>query len=298
MALGRGRSLRAEPPEGESEQTLPRRPLGRTGFQATIFGLGCFPLGGIPDDDQAVEVIVKALDAGCNVLDTAPSYARGRGETRVGKAIKGRPRSEIFLATKTHTRTADDARRDLEASLGRLGVDRVDLIQVHAVSDAADLDRVLGRGGPIPALVKAREEGTVRFIGVTGHADPIVMRTAVERWPFDAIMLPLNCVDPHHLSFEKETLPTAVRKGLARMAMKVFASGNLVEKGIDAESCLRYVYGLDVSTVLVGCRTLAEVDLAVRVARENATLDAKEKAALLQRTMPFKGKGVEWYKRA
>jgi predicted aldo/keto reductase-like oxidoreductase len=210
-----------------------------------------------------------------------------------------RPGQQVFLATKTHTRTAADARRDLEGSLRRLGRERIDLVQVHAVTDDADLDRVLAAGGPVEALVRAREEGLLRFVGVTGHADPAVMARTFERFAFDAILFPLNAVDLHHeLAFERTTLPSAVAKGLGRVAMKAFASGNLLERGIDAEPCLRYVYGLDVATVIVGCRTAAEVSLATRVAREAKPLSAEERAALLERTKPHRGRGVEWYKRA
>lgn len=296
-ALGLARTLPAATAKDETPP-LPRRPLGRTGRQATLFGLGCFPLGGVQDDDAATKVVLRALDLGCNYLDTAPSYANGRSEKIVGRALRERPNAKVFLATKTHTRTADEARRDLEGSLKRLGVETIDLVQIHAVTDPPDLERALDAKGPLQALAKAKEEGLLRFVGVTGHADPAVMRKTFERWPFDSILLPLNCVDPHHLSFEKETLPAAVKKGLARIAMKAFASGTLTEKGVDATACLRYVYGLDVSTVIVGCRTVAEVDHAVAVARKNKPLTAEEKAALLRRTLPLRGKDVEWYKRA
>jgi aryl-alcohol dehydrogenase-like predicted oxidoreductase len=299
---------RAAPDEGAgrpSERALPRRPFGKTGFESTLFGLGCFPLGKLPDEDEAVGIVLRALDAGCNYLDTAPSYARS--EKRVGLALRDRPDAEVFVATKTHTRTEGEARKDLETSLERLRVERVDMVQVHAVSDRADLQRVLQPGGPLTALVKARDEGLLRFIGVTGHYDPVVMREAIAAWAFDSLLFPLNCVDPHGdpddphdphaLSFLHTTLPAAVENGLARVAMKIFASGNLVERGIDAETCLRYVLGLDVSTAVLGCRSVAEVDLAVRVTRAAQHLDAQEEKTLLLSTARHTGAAVEWYKR-
>lgn len=299
--LGVAGAAFAEEPEraAEAEKPLPRRPLGKTGFEVTLFGLGCFPLGGLPDEDVAVRVIVRAFDAGCNYLDTAPSYGRrAAGEQRVAKALKLRPDHEVFLATKTHTRTAEDARRDLLESLLRLGREKIDLVQVHAVKDAADLKRVCADGGPLEALVAARKEGLVRHVGVTGHYDPSVMREACKRPEFAAVLFPVNCVDVHFRSFEKEMLPTAVEKGLGRVAMKAFAGGNLVKKGVAPEACLRYVYGLDVSTVVVGCRTVEEVDLAARLAREDRPLDAEAREALLRETQPHRGTRVEWYKRA
>jgi aryl-alcohol dehydrogenase-like predicted oxidoreductase len=290
--------LCADPPAAPAPPSMPLRAFGRTGLKVSVFGLGCFPLGGLPDEAKGVEVVRHALARGCTYLDTAPSYANGASERRVGAAVKGRARGSYFLATKTHTRTARDARADLEGSLKRLGVERIDLVQVHAVGDEADLERALAADGPLAALAKAREEKLLRFVGVTGHMDPKVMRAAVERYDFDALLFPLNCVDPHHLSFVKETLPAAVAKGLARVAMKVLASGKLPTLGIEPADCLRYAYGLDVSTAVVGCSSPEHVDLAARIAVEDRRLTPAEEASLLERTRPHKGRGTEWYKRA
>jgi predicted aldo/keto reductase-like oxidoreductase len=292
----RSRAVLAAPEEEAAPvATLPRRPLGKTGFRATVFGLGCFPLGKVPEEDAAIAVVKRALEAGCNYLDTAPSY--GRSEERVGQALKGCPRDRVFLSTKTHTRTAAEARRDLEGSLRRLGVERIDMVQVHAITDADDFARVREKGGVLAELEKARGEGLVRFVGATGHFDPEVMKTVATSELFDAVLFPLNCVDVHHLSFVKTTLPAAAASGVARIAMKVFASGNLVARGVDPSLCLRFTYGLDVSTAIVGCQTVEEVDLAVRVARENRPLAPDEERALFALTEPHQGKAVEWYKR-
>jgi hypothetical protein len=289
-ALG---SARADPPA----PAMPRRAFGKTGLSVSVFGLGCFPVGGIADDAEAVALVRHALDQGCTYLDTAPSYSDGVSERRVGAAIKGRPRESFVLATKTHTRTERDARRDLERSLERLGVQQIDLVQVHAVSDAADLERALAPEGPLAALKKAREEKLVRFLGVTGHQQPAVLKAAIERFEFDALLFPLNCVDVHHASFVTGTLPTAVTRGLGRVAMKVFASGKLPQLGISAADCLRYAYGLDVATAIVGCSNREQVDLAASVAREARRLSADEERALHERTKPHQGTGTEWYKR-
>lgn len=314
-ALGPLATARAD--ERPRPVPLPLRPFGKTGRSVTLFGLGCYPLGALRDEDEAVQVVLRALRAGCTYLDTAPSYADGASERRVGRALELFRRRKTFagpgplVATKTHTRTRDAAWRDLEGSLRRLGVDSVDLLQIHAVKDRADLEVALDpKRGPLAALLEAREQKLVRWLGVTGHWDPRVMRSSFERFEFDAVLFPLNCVDPHYvtkgadgarpeaLSFVSQTLPAAAKKGLARVAMKVFASGRLTKGGIDPAACLRYTYGLDVSTLVVGCQSLAEVDLAVRVARENQPLGAEEQKALLTRTRPLRGKSTEWYKRA
>ncbi len=287
---------------------MPMRTFGKTDCKVSLFGLGCYPLGALRDPDEGSALVVRALDGGCNYIDTAPSYKNGNSERRVGNALRQRKRSDVFLATKTLERTADGARRELEQSLKRLKVDAVDLIQIHAVRTESDLARVLDlKRGPLPGLLKAKEEKLVRFIGVTGHTDPTVMRKTFEGWGFDSILFPLNCVDPNHrtktdpperLSFVEETLPAAVKNGLARVAMKVFASGRLPKKGISAEQCLRYTYGLDIATCTVGCKTEAEVDLALGVAKAFKPLSAEASKALVESTRPYRGKSTEWYKRA
>ena len=171
---------------------------------------------------------------------------------------------------------------------------------------AADLASVLAPEGPLVALRRAKDEGLVKFVGVTGHEDPQVMKAAIESDAFDSVLIPLNPVDLHWASFVDGTLPTAVAKGIARVGMKVFASGRLVRtaggkaKGLSAEDCLRFAYGLDVSSAIVGCSTIAEVDEAVRVAAEAKPLDASARAALIADAKRFTGNsgaGVEWYKR-
>ena len=290
-----GRRLGAE----DERPAMPTRPFGRTGRTVGVFGLGCFPLGSLASERDAVDVVLAALEAGCTYLDTAPTYRRGVSERRVGLALKawGR-RDSITLATKSTERTPEGVRRDLEGSLERLGVSYVDVAQVHALKDEEDLQRVLDlEGGPLSALRQAREEGLVKHIGVTGHADPAVMAAALRGHAFDSILMPLNCVDPHRHSFIQTTLPVAVEQGIARMGMKVFASGELVKRGVSAEACLRYAYGLDVSTAVVGCASQDEVALAARVAREDRPLDEEARARLLRETAAHQGKPVEWYKR-
>jgi aryl-alcohol dehydrogenase-like predicted oxidoreductase len=279
---------------------MPTRPFGSTGRRTSVFGLGTFYLGVAASDADAARVVHRALEHGCTYFDTAPSYMGGTSERRLGLALEGN-RDAVFLATKTLERTAAAARADLEQSLRRLRTDHVDLVQVHCVRTAADLDVVLGGDGPLPALLEAKRKGLVRFVGVTGHEDPAVMRAAVERWPWDSVLLPLNPVDPHRLSFLEEVLPVAAKRGLARVGMKVFASGRLVGPGgLRAEECLRFAFGLDVACAIVGCADVEQVDVAARVAREAAALPDDERKALVARAKPFSGKtgrGVEWYKR-
>jgi aryl-alcohol dehydrogenase-like predicted oxidoreductase len=284
----------AEPP------AMPTRPFGATGRDVSVFGLGSFYVGAAASDEEGKRIVLRALDLGCTYVDTAPSYVGGASERRVGLALERR-RDAVFLSTKTLERTRAAARTDLEESLRRLRTDHVDLVQVHCVRTSADLDAVLGPNGPLPALLEAKQKGQVRFVGVTGHEDPAVMRAAIERFSWDSVLLPLNPVDPHRLSFLEGALPAAAAKGIARVGMKVFASGRLVSGtgALRAEECLRFAYGLDVSCAIVGCSTVEQVEVAARAASQ-PPLSAEETKDLVARARAFsgkKGRGVEWYKR-
>lgn len=308
IAAGAGAALSARAladPVASKKPALVTRPFGKTGRTVTSFGLGCFYVGGVSTDVEGAAVVRRALDAGCTYFDTAPSYHGGVSERRVGQALEGR-RDGVFLSTKTLERGGPGARRELEASLKRLRTDHVDLIQLHAVNDQAALNAVFAKNGALEGLRRAKEDGLAKFIGITGHADPKLMKAAIETGVFDSVLLPFNPVDPHWASFIEGTLPAAVKLGIARVGMKVFASGKLVQDAngvarLSAEDCLRFAYGLDVSTSIVGCGSIAEVDLAVKVAAEAKPLDAAAREALVKSARRFSGSdparnGVEWYK--
>jgi aryl-alcohol dehydrogenase-like predicted oxidoreductase len=239
---------------------LPCRTLGHTGRTVTLFGLG--GEGVLRTDGkgaEAVRVIQRALDQGVNYFDTAPAYASSRDY--YGAAL-GERRRDIFLASKTHDRTRDGSLRLLDDSLRRLRTDYLDLWQLHDLRTADDLDRIFARGGALEALLQARSERRVRFLGVTGHHDPAVLLEALRRFDFDTVLIALNAADVHRLPFAPTVLAEAVRRGLGVIGMKAFAAGALLGRGkLTAEEALGYVLSLPgVSTVIVGCRTPAEVD--------------------------------------
>ena len=280
---------------------MPTRPFGSTGRTVSVFGLGCFYVGGL-SETAAAGVVGRALDLGCTYVDTAPSYFAGVSESHVGKAL-GRRRDSVFLSTKTLERTAAGAQRELEASLKRLRTEVIDMVQVHCVRDAADLEAVLSAKGPLTALRAARDKGQIRFIGVTGHEEPAVMKATLAASDWASILLPMNPVDAHWKSFITGTLPEAKARGIARVAMKVFASGRLVQGpgALSPEDCLRFAFDLDLSCAIVGCSSIAEVELAARIAAEAKPLDLERRAALVAAAKPYSGRagaGVEWYKHA
>lgn len=203
-----------------SEGPLPRRVLGRTGEEVSILGLGTAPVGeGPPDVDEAVEVFAAAMDRGVNYIDTARIY--GNAEEALGRLIPGR-RDDLFLVTKCWSETAEDAQESLEESLRQLNTDYVDLCHIHHIG-GKDLDRVKGEGGVLEYLVKQKEEGKIRFIGLSGHARSYRFLDMLETDQIDVVMTVLNYADRNIYKFEEEVLPACRERNVGVAAMKVYA---------------------------------------------------------------------------
>ncbi len=293
-----GLQLAAPWPAFSDEKPMPMRALGDTGETVSLAGLGTAQWGPRTlDDKQAVAILQRAIDLGINYIDTAYSYGGGPAERRIGLGLRGGRRDRVFLTTKTIPRDRASAQKELETSLKRLKTDRVDLWQFHALKSNGDMTRILGKGGAMEAALEAKKAGKVRFLGITGHYDPAVFVDAMGRHAFDSLLIPLSCIDPHHRSFEQHALPVAIKKKVGVIAMKVYCSGSLVSQNIaQAEDCLRYTYGLPISSCIVGCTTMEQLELVAHVARNLKQMDTDERKALREKTKPFSPK-LEWYKR-
>ena len=261
---------------------MPRRPLGHTGHPVTLFGLGGEGvLRTHGRSAEAVAVIQRALDQGVNYCDTAPAYAQSMDY--YGAAL-GERRDQVFLASKTHDRTRDGSLRLLDDSLRRLRTDHLDLWQLHDLRIRDDLERIFGRGGALEALVQARREGRVRFLGITGHHEPQILMEALRRFDFDTVLVALNAADVHRLSFLRTVVPEAVRRGLAVIGMKVCAQGRALGQ-LRMDEAIGYVLSQPgVSHVIIGCQTPAEVDDNARIVRQFAPFDDAALRALEERT--------------
>lgn len=259
---------------------IPRRPLGRTGEQVTLLGLGGEGvLRTHGRTREAVEMIQRALELGVNYFDSAPAYAGCLDY--LGEGLGDR-REDIFLASKTHDRTRDGSLRLLDDTLGRLRTDRLDLWQLHDLRTRADLDAIFGAGGAMEALLQARDEGRVRFLGITGHHDPEILREAMQRFDFDTLLVALNAADRHRLSFIETVLPDAARRNMGIIAMKVYSQGALLKRGgLTADEALGYALSLEgVSTAIIGCSTPAEVDENAAIACRFVPRDDQQMRAL------------------
>ncbi|MFA6955947.1 MAG: aldo/keto reductase [Thermoanaerobaculia bacterium] len=288
-------------------KAMPTRNLGRTGYQTGIFSLGGQAAIEKADNEAAaVPLIEKALDLGVNYLDTSARYGGDErwSERYFGKVMKHR-RREAFLATKTHDRTYDGSMRILEKSLELLQTDHVDLWQIHNLSEMSQIEQIFAKGGAVEALLKAKEQKIVRAIGVTGHADPAVLLEAIRRGHFDTILMALNAADPHHLSFSKELLPLAVEKEMGIIGMKIPARGRILAgytpppagtRGfgpaatrsgtLTMSEAMRYVLSQQVSTVIIGCDSIAQLEENVKIAREFTPLSATQMASLTAKAEP------------
>lgn len=273
---------------------LPKRPLGKTGWESTLYGVGTAE---VPDTKETVVALNKLLDAGVNYVDTAPSYQGTRSESAIGEVMKTR-RKEVFLATKTLARDADGAYAEVKESLSRLQTARIDLLQIHAVNDDGTLEQVLGTTGAIKGLERARKEGLIRFIGITGHTRPEVISKALDLYPFDSILIPLSPVDVHVGDFAKEVLPRANKLGIAVVGMKALKGmERAVGKNLQPEPLLRYAWSLPVSTVVVGLRQGSEVDQNLALARSFKKMKDAELLALEARLKEHADVGHLWWKR-
>jgi aryl-alcohol dehydrogenase-like predicted oxidoreductase len=269
------------------------RPFGKTGKRFPILSLGCQRIVDAHDCDQkqAVAILNTALDRGIRYFDTAWVYSQGQSEQRVGLVAKDR-REEMWIATKVRDRTRDGGRKQLEESLKRLQTDHIDEWRIHNVMSFDELDACFARGGVLEALVEAREQGTVRNLSISGHTDPQIQIEALRRFEFDSVLVAVSALDHFIYSFAEEFLPFANSRGVATIGMKVFALGKLGQ--MDRE-VLRYTLGLPVSTVIVGCSQMEELERDLEVAENFEPFKGPERLELFRRLLPMvKPQNMPW----
>ena len=297
-----GRTSQGEVDEGARGEIVQRR-LGRTGVAVSLVGLGGFHMGTQASEDESVRIVRTAVDGGITFLDNCWDYNEGESERRMGRALRNGYREKVFLMSKIDGRDAASATRQIDESLSRLGTDHVDLMQIHEVIRPSDPDRCFAPGGAIEGLVAAREAGKIRFIGFTGHKSPrwhlaMLRRADDQGFAFDTVQMPLNVLDAHHDSFEREVLSVLLEKDIGVIGMKPMADARIVREGIaSAEECLGYAMSLPVSVVVTGCDSVERVEQALRVARGFQPFAEDRVDALLARTAPAAAGGAnELYK--
>lgn len=288
MALSGPRGLAQAMAQGQTVAgPIPRRMLGKTEVEVSSLCFGGAHWGRMSEEAEAMQVLQEAIEAGVTFMDNAWKYNGGRSEEWMGKALQGR-RQQVFLMTKvcSHGRNKQVAMQQLEESLRRLRTDYLDLWQLHEVIYDDDPDRHFAPGGAAEALLEAKRQGRVRFIGFTGHKDPAIhLRMLAHDFPFDACQLPLNVLDGTYRSFEREVLPILTQRGSAPLAMKTL-SGNAepIKQGVvTVEEALRYVLSLPVATVVSGIDSPQVLRQNLEVVRRFTPMTAAEMQALRTR---------------
>lgn len=266
------------------------RTLGRTGEKVSAIGLGGHHIGRPKDEQEGIKLIRTAVDRGINFMDNCWDYHDGASEIRMGKALRDGYRQKVFLMTKIDGRTKEAAARQINESLTRLQTDRVDLMQFHEIIRLEDPDRIFAPGGAMEAVQEAQKAGKIRYIGFTGHKDPFVhLRmlevAAAKGVRFDAVQLPLNAMDAHFRSFEKQVLPVLVRDGIGVLGMKAMGDGVLLKsKTLTPVECLHYALNLPTSTVITGMESMQILDQGFEAAKTFKPLSREQVSALLART--------------
>jgi aryl-alcohol dehydrogenase-like predicted oxidoreductase len=281
--------------------SIPRKPLGKTGEHVSIIGLGGYHLGTMESLKSAVRLVQEAIDAGINFCDNAWEYNEGRSEKWLGHALKGR-RDKVFLMTKvcTHGRDKKVAMKQLEQSLSRLGTDHLDLWQVHECIYYNDPELHFAGGGVIEALEDAKKQGKVRWVGFTGHKSPAIhLKMLSYNYSFDTVQMPLNCFDGSYKSFEQQVLPEVLRRGMAALGMKSIGGDGqpIIHGAVTAVEALRYAMSLQVATTISGMDSLEVLRQNLAIARGFKPYSAAEMQTLRDRCAPLAADGhLELYK--
>lgn len=304
-------TTRAMPNNPRTQDAMPTRNLGKTGYKVGIFSLGGqAALEKADNAGVAVPIIHRALDLGVNYLDTSSIYGGPMrwSERYVGEVMKTR-RNEAFLATKTRERTREGSLRMIDESLKLLNTDHVDLWQLHDVGTMTDVNQIFAKGGAIEALLEMQQQGVVRYLGVTGHYRPDALMEAIHRHPFDCILMALNAADPHHYSFEDQLLPLAVERQMGIIGMKVPARGRILSSWtpppleqqehswegmviakqpgtLDIREAVYYTLTRPVSTIIIGCDSIPQLEQNVQLARDFTPLTDQQMASIAARTEP------------
>jgi aryl-alcohol dehydrogenase-like predicted oxidoreductase len=265
------------------------RKLGRTNERVSAVGMGGYHIGMAKDDQEAARLIRSAIDRGITFMDNCWDYMDGKCEVWMGRALRDGYRNKIFLMTKFDGRTKAATARQIDESLQRLQTDHVDLMQYHENIRMEDPDRFFN-DGVVDALLDARKAGKIRYIGFTGHKDPVVHLRMLEvaqahSFHFDSAQMPLNILDAQFRSFAHQVVPKLVDQGIAVLGMKPMAAGAIPQRKLATGiECLHYALTLPTSVVITGMPDQKALDQAFEAARTFKPLTQAQLSALLAKT--------------
>jgi len=296
-------------------EVLPKRKLGRTNEYVTMLGTGGYHVGWTTERD-AQEVVEAALEGGVRFFDTAESYADGTSEMRYGKYLTPKYRDLIFLTSKSTGKDAKTVREHLEGTLRRLNTDHLDLYQVHAISTPEDVDSRI-QLGVLDVLLKAKEEGKIRYLGFTGHQNPFAHARMLERTKesdiFDSVLMPVNVLDQTYFSFTQNIMSKALEKNIGICAIKSLADGRffakkeqagwtsedpLIPNYLSIKEAMHFVWSLPVSVLISGNENATFMREKIALARSFTKLTEEQKIALIDKVKDIALTGkVEYFKK-
>lgn len=279
---------------------VPTRKLGKTGLDVSILGIG----GGHVarkhiSEQQSVNLIQRAIDEGITFMDNAWEYHGGESERRMGLALEGR-RDKVVLMTKVCGRDRQDAEQNLHDSLQRLRTDVIDVWQFHEINYDNDPEWICGVGGALEAAEAARQAGKVRFIGFTGHKSPHIMKKMLDMgFDWDTCQLPVNVLDYHYRSFQRELLPQLVERGVGVIGMKSLGGDAqiVLGAGLTPQQCRAYALSQPISTLVTGMESDKDLDQDLAIARNFSPMPEDVQADLREQVREVAGDGrYEWFK--
>jgi len=282
---------------GKNEGGIPLRKFGRTDELVSLLCLGGHAATNPHklEERESLRLIQRGFDEGITFMDNCWDYHDGVAEERMGKALAaGGRRDKAFLMTKVCGRTAKEARSNLEESLKRLQTDRIDLWQFHEIVYDNDPDWVFAQDGAIHTGLQALQAGKIRYLGFTGHKDPSIhLKMLAQDFDWSAVQLPLNVMDVHYRSFQKEVLPKLIERGIAVLGMKSLGgNGSIVTKArIPVEEALNYVLSLPITTLVSGIDSEKVLDQNLKIVRAFQPLDAAARQEIEAKTLAHAGDG-------
>ena len=296
-------------------EVLPKRKLGRTNEYVTMLGTGGFHVGWTTERD-AQEVIEASLEGGVRFFDTAESYSNGTSEIRYGKYLTPKYRDLIFLMSKSTGKDAKTVREHLEGTLRRLNTDHLDLYQVHAIATPEDVDNRI-QLGVLEVLLKAKEEGKIKYLGFTGHQNPFAHARMLERTEesniFDTVLMPVNVLDQTYFSFMQNIMPKALERNMGILAIKSLADGRffakkeqagwtsddpLIPNYLSIKEAMHFVWSFPVSVLISGNENATFMREKIALARSFSKLTEEQKTTLINKVKDIALTGkVEYFKK-
>lgn len=267
---------------------LPTRVLGRTAQRVSILCLGGWHIGSVKDPGEGIKIMHAAVDEGLTFFDNCWDYHDGGSEEIMGRALSDGRRDKVFLMTKNCERDYAGSMKCLDDSLRRLRTDRIDLWQFHEIIYDNDPDWVFEKGG-LKAAIEARKAGKVRYIGFTGHKDPRIHLTMLAKpFAWEACQFPVNVLDLHYRSFQKQVLPVCLKNKVGAIGMKGYGGGNGIARdaGLTPEEAYRFALSQPIASQVVGMTTLEQLQQNIALARNFKPLSEGERAALAERVKP------------